>query len=41
MQLRQSKIQSRVYELMVKTDKFTAKCKGDRVAALKRQISLW
>jgi len=27
--------------LMVKTDQFTTKCKGVRVIALKRQISLW
>ena len=26
---------------MVKTGRFTTKCKGDRVMALKRQISLW
>ena len=26
---------------MVKTGQFTTKCKGDRVVALKRQISLW
>jgi len=26
---------------MVKTGQFTTKCKGDRVIALKRQISLW
>ena len=27
--------------LIVKTGQFTTKCKGDRVTALKRQISLW
>ena len=27
--------------LMVKTDHFTTRCEGDRVTALKRQISFW
>jgi len=26
---------------MVKTGQFTARCKGDRIIALKWQISLW